>query len=174
MSQAHPPEQTLELLSARDQDAFTRLVVMHDAELVRLCFVICGDVEMARDATQNTWHRLWSRPPSLRDASKLRPWLLTVAANEARQIARRRRTGYVRELEYHTRRTETATVSDFRIDLAELLRKLAPDERQLLGLRYVLGLSSEEIGAVLGVSAEGARSRLHRLLSKIRKNLKDV
>ncbi len=64
-SQALPPEQTLELLRARDQDVFTELVVMHDAELVQVCFVICGDVEMARDATQNTWHRLWSRPPAL-------------------------------------------------------------------------------------------------------------
>ncbi len=166
-------EQMLGLLHARDQAAFTELIVSHDADLVKLCFVVCGDVDMARDATQNTWHRLWSRPPRLREASKLRHWLLAVAANEARQLARRRRTGRLREIEYHRLKADGPSASESSLDLERVLDRLDSGDRELLALRYMLELSSDEIGAVLGLSAEGARSRLHRLLARIRKDLED-
>jgi RNA polymerase sigma factor (sigma-70 family) len=164
-------EQMLVLLHARDQAAFTELVENHDADLVRLCFVVCGDIDMSRDATQNTWHHLWSRPPRLRDASKLRHWLLAVAANEARQLAPRRRTGRLRE--HHRLKADGPRASESSLDLARVLDRLDSGDRGLLALRYMLELSSDEIGAVLGFSAEGARSRLHRLLARIRKDLQD-
>jgi len=44
---------------------------------------------------------------------------------------------------------------------------------ELLGLRYVLGMNSGEIGAHLCLSPEGVRSRLQRLLTRMRKDLDD-
>lgn len=155
-----------------DHAAFTELVVAHDADMVRLCLVICRDPDLARDATQNAWHRLWSRPPTLRDEAKLRSWLLSVAANEARQQARRRRTGVVRELRAHETPASTdPAVEISRLDLDDALARLDPAERELLGLRYALGMNSNEIAAHLSLSPEGVRSRLHRLLTRMRKDL---
>jgi len=54
--------------------------------------------ECVADEGRCAWHRLWSEPPRLRDQLKLGSWLLSVAANEARQQLRRRRVGVVREL----------------------------------------------------------------------------
>lgn len=167
-----PPERLLERVVRGDENAFTELVVAYDRDMVGLCFVVCGDVELARDATQNAWHKLWTSPPTLRDETRLRSWLLSVAANEARQMLRRKRVGRVRELEARAERSGESSIDD-RLDLEQLLRGLEPSERELLGLRYVVQMSSMEIGQQLGLSAEGVRSRLHRLLERLRKDLRD-
>jgi RNA polymerase sigma-70 factor (ECF subfamily) len=154
-------------VAAGDRGAFTQLVEEHDADMSRLCFVICGDAELARDATQNAWHRLWRRPPRLREESKLRSWLLSVAANEARQMIRRRRRGS--ELEARSASGSPEPPDPVaRLDLAASLARLTSDERELLALRYLLGLSSAEIAEHLRLTPEGARSRLHRLIGRLR------
>lgn len=152
-----------------DEDSFTALVKLYDKDLVRYCYVIAGDRQLAEDAVQNAWQKLWARQP-LRDRSKVRGWLTVVAANEVRQLQRKRR---------RTRLVEDRAVADLsrlppndgdQIQIADILDRLDPSDRQLLGLKYIVGLDSEEIGEVLGLSAEGARTRLHRLLGRLRRD----
>lgn len=152
-----------------DESAFTALVEAHDADMARLCYLICGDVDLARDATQTAWQRLWQAPPQLRDESRLRSWLLSVAANEARQTIRRRRRGAVLEMVAAApRTTPSPDLGIERVDLVPVLDRLTADERELLGLRYLLEMSSAEIATHLEISPEGVRTRLHRLLARLR------
>ena len=60
------------------------------------------------------------------------------------------------------------------VDLAVALRRLSPDERTLLGLRYVAGFDAGEIGRALGLSASGVRSKLSRLVARLRSELDDA
>jgi RNA polymerase sigma factor (sigma-70 family) len=48
---------------------------------------------------------------------------------------------------------------------------LPPDDRRLLALRYVAGLDSTQIATHLGLSASGVRTRLARLLDRLRVDL---
>ncbi len=140
--------------------------------MARLCYVICGDAEMARDAVQDTWQRLWHSPPDLRDKTRLRSWLLSVAANRARELARRKRRGSALEekaVDLAPAPDPGATIE--RIDLVRALDGLDPDARELTGLRYLLGMTSPEIADHLGMSPEGVRSRLHRLMERLRTEL---
>ena len=167
-------EWLLDRVRRRDEAAMEQLVAAHDLEMVRLAYVLCGDRELARDSAQNAWHRLWQAPPRLHDETKLRSWLLTVAANEARQVVRRRRRGRVKEIAaYRPITSPDARSIDLRLDLRAALERLSVEERELIGLRYLLELSSAEIGEHLGLSAEGARSRLHRALANLRRELGD-
>jgi RNA polymerase sigma factor (sigma-70 family) len=154
----------------RDHAAFTRLVALHDRDLVRLAYLVAGSWDAAEDAAQATWERLWRMPPSLRDGTRLRSWLLTVVANEARQAGRRRRRGLVLEAAATSAPGEPEFDAGL-ADLAAAVGRLADGDRELLGLRFALGMTSSEIGAHLGLSAEGVRSRLHRLLARIREDL---
>ncbi len=158
----------IERVLGRDTAAFEEVVGLYDADIVRLCYVIGADQEVARDATQTAWQRLWDRPPRLRDDTKLRPWLCAVAANETRQILRRRSRG--RDLEAAV--DPPAVPGDASVlDLRRALATLDLDARELLGLRYALGFSSDEIARHLGISPTAARSRLHRLLVHLRAEL---
>lgn len=60
------------------------------------------------------------------------------------------------------------------VDLAGALRELDPPDRELLALRYVLELTSQEIATHLGISPEGVRSRLHRLVNRLREELSNA
>jgi len=157
----------------RDQAAFTHLVAGFDHELLRLAYVIAGSRPVAEDAAQATWERLWHKPPDLREPSKLRSWLLTVCANEARQAGRRRRRGAELDASAAAAATSSNVVNPDLADLHVALGRLSTGDRELLALRFAVGLASSEIAEHLGISAEGARSRLHRLLNRLREGQRD-
>ena len=80
---------TVERAIAGDEVAFARIVAAYHLDLVRVAFVICGDEGLAEDAAQAAWWIAWRKLPSLRDPERLRPWLVAVAANEARKLVKR-------------------------------------------------------------------------------------
>jgi RNA polymerase sigma-70 factor (ECF subfamily) len=155
-----------------DAEEFTELVRLYDRELLRLCFVISGDVALAQDAVQSTWHRMWRNPPRLRDDTKVKAWLLAVAGNEARQMLRRLRRRREREREAASREVDADIQAEW-LDVAVAIAKLDDRARELLALRYVIGLSAPEISAVLRVSPGAVRSRLHRTLKMLREEVAD-
>jgi RNA polymerase sigma-70 factor (ECF subfamily) len=165
----------LERVAARDKLAFTRLVTSLDRDLLRVAFMVAHDAEAARDAVQTTWQRVWSNPPALRDPGALRSWLLKVAANEARQATRSGSRARAREQTAGGPAHDRDPASGIELlDLRAALETLAPADRELLALRYVLDMTSGDIGAHLGLTAEGARSRLYRLLHRLREVLSDA
>lgn len=161
-------------LAARgDEAAFTRLVAEHRAAMARVAFVICGDPEATRDAVQSAWSIAWRRLHTLRDLDQVRPWLIAIAANEARQVIRRQRRRPVIDVSNALRHHAGGDPADA-IDLVDLQRALAhlkPDDRRLLALRFVAGLDSTEIARHLGLSASGVRSRLARLIDRLRADI---
>ena len=84
--------------TAGDQTAFTRIVRAHHDDMTRVCFVICGDLDLADEAVGAAWPIAWRKLSTLKDPDRLRPWLVSVAANEARQLLRRQRRRTVVEL----------------------------------------------------------------------------
>jgi RNA polymerase sigma-70 factor, ECF subfamily len=160
--------------AAGDEAAFTQLVDEFHADMARLAYFICGgNREFAEDAVQSAWTIAWSRLSTLRDHGRIRAWLLSVAANEARQVMRQQRRVTVLGLEFAEERVGAPDPysSAIALDMADVLARLKPEERTLVGLRYASGLDSAEIGIVLGISASGVRSRLDRLLDRLRAEL---
>ncbi len=84
--------------TAGDQAAFARIVRAHHDDMTRVCFVICGDLDLADEAVGAAWPIAWRKLSTLKDPDRLRPWLVSVAANEARQLLRRQRRRTVVEL----------------------------------------------------------------------------
>lgn len=158
-----------------DEAAFATIVNRHHEDMVRLAFVVTGDANLAEEATAAAWPLVWKRLGSLREPDRLRSWLCSVAANEARQLLRSRRRRMVREIaiaEQHGVGSDPSMrAAD--IDLTNAMGRLSPEDRALLALRYVAGLNSTELGRATGMSASGTRARLARLLERLRKELGD-
>ena len=161
-------------------DRFEAVVALHQRDVLRLCYAICGDPDHARDAAQRTWLAAWRGIGALRDPARVRAWLVAIALREARREVREQRRRSVREV------TVTAIDPDVvdrsvatkartpDVDLARALARLDPEDRALVTLRYVLGFDSFEIGAMTGRSASGTRARLARLLARMREELGDA
>lgn len=164
------------LAASGDQTAFARIVQAHHADMTRVCYVICGDLDLADDAVQSAWPIVWDRLGTLRDPARLRPWLMSVAANEARQLIRSRRRRKIVELSVSSGSDMTTSDPAGRtadLDLVNALARLEPDDRALLALRYVAGFNSTELARATGLSASGTRARLARLLDRLRTELRD-
>jgi RNA polymerase sigma-70 factor, ECF subfamily len=164
----------LALARSGDRVAFTELVDRYHAELVRIAYVVTGDLDAARDAAQLAWIKAWQRLPTVRDPERLRAWLIAIAANEARQHLRAHRRRRVREiapgpggdLSGHD-----AIPSADHLDLGAALSRLSAADRELIAMRYLAGLSADEIGVATGITASGVRSRLSRLVARLREDL---
>jgi RNA polymerase sigma-70 factor (ECF subfamily) len=162
------------LAAAGDKVAFTRLVEAFHPDMARLAFFVSGgNRELTEDAVQSAWTIAWSRLRTLRDPQRIRAWLLSVTANEARQVLRQQRQMVAVRLDFAQERLggPDPFASPAVLDMTSVLARLKPEERTLVGLRYAAGLDSAEIGAVLGMSASGVRSRLDRLLDRLRAEL---
>ena len=161
--------------AAGDEMAFARIINTHHDHMTRVCFVICGDLDVADEAVQAAWPIVWRKLGSLRDPARLRPWLMSIAANEARQLIRRRRRRTVVELSLvgsmGSGVDPAGAVGD--LDLTNALARLDPDDRALLALRYVAGFDSTELARATGRSPSGTRARLARLLGRLRTELSD-
>ena len=83
---------------AGDEVAFAQIVATHHIDMARIAYLVVGDLDIAEEAERSAWAVACRRLGDLRDPDRLRPWLMTIAANEARQIARSRRRRVVREL----------------------------------------------------------------------------
>jgi RNA polymerase sigma factor (sigma-70 family) len=162
-----------------DEDAFTRIVDAHHAELVRIAYGVCGDADLARDATQAAWVKVWQGLDMLREPAKLRPWLIAVVSNEARQAARARRRRWVREVapldeDRDGDAGSTPQPTNDRSDLIAALERLDPDDRALIVMRYLGGLGSDEIAQAMGRNPSTIRARLSRLMARLREDLADA
>jgi RNA polymerase sigma factor (sigma-70 family) len=169
------PASTVAAAAAGDVAAFARIIQAHHDDMARVYMVVSGDPEIAQDATQAAWPIAWRKLGSLRTADRLRPWLIAIAANEARQMIRRLHRDRIVELEVadvgaddRDPATRAAVT-----DLVHAVRRLSPDDRALIALRYVAGFDATEIGVALGMSASGVRSRLSRLVARLRTELGD-
>jgi RNA polymerase sigma-70 factor (ECF subfamily) len=168
-----------------DEIAFARIVAAHHDDMARVAFVMCGEVELAQEAVQSAWTKAWTRLDTVRETDRLKPWLVSIAANEAKQLVRSRSRRRVREIPmpdgpadgpepFATRRAEADPwdrVAD--LDLAAALATLDDTDRTIVALRYAAGLTSDEIGRAIGMTGGGVRARLARLLDRLRRELLD-
>jgi len=142
-----------------------------------VCLAISRDHTVAEDATQAAWLVAWKKLDRVHGPEQLRPWLVSVAVNEAKGLMRKRR-----------RRAEIEVAADVAgepgsgdpasrvstIDLRAAMARLDPDDRALLAMRYVAGFDSNELSAATGISPSGTRSRIERLLKRLREDLADA
>jgi RNA polymerase sigma-70 factor (ECF subfamily) len=161
---------------AGDDRAYGMLVSRHQTVAFRTAYVITGQAADAEDAAQEAFIKARAALGRFREGAPFRPWLLTIVANEARN--RRRSAGRRLALVGRVAASETrapvplpeaeALAGDDRRQLAEALKRLAPDHREVVVLRYLLDLSEAECAAALRCRPGTVKSRLSRALARLR------
>lgn len=153
---------------AGDEKEFMDLVEPVLPAAHRLAFGMLRAQSEAEDAVQEAVLKAWKNFGRFRRGSDLKPWLLTIVANECRR-QRRTRWWSVRKLPGTVEdRAGNPSMDNESADLRRALFKLPHDQRVAVILRYYVDLSFEEVGQILGVSTKAAKSRTYRALELLR------
>ena len=157
-----------------DAAAWEPLVLAHQEAVFRLAYLILGDPDDAADAAQETFLRAWNHIQRFDPTRPLRPWLLSIVTN----LARNRYRSAGRYLAALTRafRNEPAPAnieekSAQHMEASELwkaVQTLNMPDQQIVYLRYFLDLSVTETAEVLQVAEGTVKSRLSRALERLR------
>ena len=130
---------------------------------------LCGSIALdaGPDAAQETLIQVMRDLKGLRDPSSFRSWVRRIATREAVRHATKRR----REppLEHVDHIADAVLDPGLRRDVASVLSELSTDQRVILVLRDLEGLSEAEAAAVLNVAPGTIKSRLHRAREAFRK-----
>jgi RNA polymerase sigma-70 factor, ECF subfamily len=157
-----------------DHDAFAALIGESIARLEAVARLVLRDHELARDAVQDACIRAWRDLPGLRDPDRFDAWLHRLTINACLDVARRRRR---RPIEVDLTPITPGTVADSAGQIADrdvierAFRRLPPEQRAVVVLRFYLDLSVPEIAETLALPVGTVQSRLHRALVALRKTI---
>jgi RNA polymerase sigma-70 factor, ECF subfamily len=171
-----------------DEDACARLVTDHQRMVYQLGLHLLGDPQEAADLSQEVFLRIFRTLSQFRGQSTLRTWIYRIVVNQAsnrQRWWRRRRRGQQVPLEEHTAahgelpESRSYAMPDQVLQQRETagrvwdaLNHLPFDQRAVIVLREIDGLSYEEIATSLGVAVGTVKSRLARARGSLRDALR--
>jgi RNA polymerase sigma-70 factor, ECF subfamily len=173
MNESGPEPQAVELpVVDLASSEFTAIYVEHSRAIYYLCLRLLGDPQRAEDATHDVFLKAFRKMDQFRRQASLRTWLYRIAINHCQNLAQS-----WHERNVHTQADETMwdglparTDSPLRVlEIKELGRRIQatldalPGEYRLLLLLVAdKELSYEEIGTLVGQTADAVRGKLHR------------
>jgi len=162
-----------------DPDAFRALFEKYREKVFASAFRIVGEFHAAADLVQEIFVKVHGELRTFKFESKFSTWLFRVAVNhalnKASEVARHSR---IRERIARDGRGDLGGTKEGRpIDdeIHRAIQNLSPKLRAIVSLRYLEGLSYEEIAEVLEISMGTVKSRLflaHETLRPLLKNVK--
>ncbi|PZR93767.1 MAG: RNA polymerase [Candidatus Nephthysia bennettiae] len=150
-----------------DREAFEEAFRPLYDDAFRLAIAMLQDRAEAEDALQEALLKAWRKLHTFRVGTGLRPWFLTVVANQCRSI-RRTRWWSVQRLAVIEISHPGPSQEPERLDLRRALSLMPAAQRLLLVLHYYLDMSFEEMAQVVGGRPEAVKSRTYRALRKLR------
>lgn len=170
-----------------DRDAFNQLVHRYERELFSYLRRYLGDASMAEDAFQATFLQVHLKGDQFEEGRKFRPWLYTIATNQAIDAQRRNKRHRNVSLDRNTRPEGSDDVAalidllassepapDSNLDVThqrqwirDAVESLPEALRQAVNLVYYQGLKYREAADILDIPVGTVKSRLHSAILKL-------
>jgi len=146
------------------------LVRKHQGMLLRLCYVCLQDMELARDATQETFLKAYRKMDDFRGSSSEKTWLCRIAINTCRSM---QRTAWYRHVDRRVTPEELPLAGDGLCTEAEMdvmcaIMALPEKLKEVILLHYWQAMSVGEIAKVLGLAHTSVSGRIKRAQEKLR------
>lgn len=171
---------------AGDRNAFAALVSAYEGKIYNLALRYLGNREDAMDASQEVFLRVFRFLPGFQEESGFSTWIYRIGVNVCKDMLVKRNKRNELSLELPDDEDDYRTVevaderydpqaiveqSDLRESLASAIAELPQQQREMIVLRDIQGLSYEEIGQVLCLESGTVKSRLSRARENLRKKL---
>ena len=177
----------IERCAAGEPAACAELVAGHERMVYQLSLHLLGDRDEALDLSQEVFLKVFRTLPQFRGQSTLRTWIYRIVVNQAsnrqRWWRRRRRSQQVAIEEHTAQHGELPDVREFSMPdrvlqeretsdrVWQAMNQLPFEQRAVIVLREIEGLSYEEIATSLDVAVGTVKSRLARARETLRLSL---
>ena len=171
---------------AGDRAAFAGLVSAYEGKIYNLALRYLGSREDAMDASQEVFLRVFRFLPGFQEESGFSTWIYRIGVNVCKDMLHRRLKRAEQPLEVPDEEDEgrPVDVPDLRYDperimegvelrqaLSDAILALPEQQREIIILRDIRGLSYEEIALALALEAGTVKSRLFRARENLRKKI---
>jgi RNA polymerase sigma factor (sigma-70 family) len=159
--------------------AVAAFVTEHYDRLLGLARLVCRDPGDAADAVQVGLELAWRRRSTLRDETRLRPWLDRIVTREAIRISKSRRSLLGRlltprpEIKWIETADRRATEPSTFVALKAAFQRLSADQRAVVAIHLHLGYTVVETATIVGAPEETVRSRLRTARQLLRQELEE-
>ena len=177
-------EQLLNAVRSGDESALRDLLARHAPTVFRFAMTMCRNRDDAEDVAQETLLTAVRGAKGVRATASFTTWLYVVARNFCIKMRRRRKhqpsadadpdatlsepPSHMGTPDEHFGSHELATA------LEKAIAGLDDKHREVIVLRDVEGLPASDVAAVLGVTVEAVKSRLHRARAEVRARLGEL
>ena len=157
----------------RGEAAFARVCGELRPDLFRYAWWLARDRQLAEDVVQQALLRAWKSRESLSEGEAARPWLLTIVRREfARTWERKRHDTVPVDDLVDSESPELGATRDEDVMLVRrAILALEPDYREPLVMQVLLGHTTGEIAAALGITQRAVLTRLYRARLRLRERL---
>lgn len=164
---ARDDRELVALANRGDPAGLEGLFRAHGGWVAALARRFTGDPDDALDVMQEVFAYLFERFPGFELSSSMRAYLYPVVRHQSISLIRKRRK--VVAIDRFARQPPELTFwPDEPGGLARLLGGLGAETRELLMLRFALGMKLQEIAEALGIPTGTVKSRLHAALASLR------
>ncbi|SPL88514.1 sigma-70 region 4 domain protein [[Actinomadura] parvosata subsp. kistnae] len=152
-----------------DRDAgFRAFVDAHQRPLLRLAYLLTGEVHLAEDLLQNVLVRMIGRWPKLRHVDNLDAYARRSMVNQYISWRRRRGSAEVPSAEPPERAYACEDSAVLRVVLQQALMRLTPKQRTVLVLRFYEDRTERDVADLMGCSIGTVKSQTHHALARLR------
>jgi RNA polymerase sigma-70 factor (ECF subfamily) len=157
-----------------DRDAYRLLVRRYGDVLHAHALHMAGNGDTAADLVQRALVKGYQKLDTCRDPDRVGAWLFRILANQCRDYVRspRRHDVPLQALpdvpSSRADPVDDVARAEFRQRMRDALEHLTPEQREAFVLKYVQGLSYEEIAAVMSTSVAALKMRVHRAREALR------
>ncbi|MCI0516964.1 MAG: sigma-70 family RNA polymerase sigma factor [Woeseiaceae bacterium] len=152
---------------------FDRVVSIYYKDMYRYAAWLCRDPSVAEVVVQESMLRAWKALDSLRDDGAAKHWLLTIVRRENGRYFAGAKPEMLDIDDLTPRQNEMISTTDDP-DLEEMrqaIYTLEDDYREPLVLQVLMGYSTEEIAAMLGIKRGAVLTRLYRARRKLKETI---
>lgn len=169
-----------------DMTAFDKLVAEYDKKVVNIAYSLLSDREDALDAAQEVFIKVYKNIGTFRGESSVSTWIYRITKNVCTDILRKRKATVISlddsdddegakiEIADESSSPEQLAVQNEKINAVRAaIAALDENQRVLVTLYDINGLSYEEIAGVLKCPLGTVKSRLYRARESLRKILSE-
>ncbi len=189
-------QETVASVLAGEPERFESLVHKYTQLGGAIAFGILGDYQLSEDVVQEAFFKAFRSLPALKDPAKFKVWFSGIVRSTSLDQVRRRQSrgdlGARQNASQNVRQNvqkrgggpianeseapcspllEVQVREERRVKVMETIRQLPADDRMVIVLKYMEGLSYKEVAEIVGSSVSAVESRLFRARQVLKSKL---